>query len=483
MMRWWDRGVRVRVGLILLNAAGLAVVTAGPLRLGWSIVSVLAMLLLIRSWRMAGVPEDVPLERIPESPGAVYLGQGFEWTVDAVQETVESGVPATRSETALFLTDQLLNQHLLAFGTTGIGKTRLLELLALQAIARGDPVVVIDPKGDGRLLARLSSAAGARFRLFSLPHPQRSIRYNPLGRYHDAREVADRVAALLPSGGDSLPFRNFGWDIVNTVAKEFDRKKPITFQSLKRAAIDQPIKPLSDRPREHYLKMAASLIPILSKLSIDLLCPKEGGLSWDGVAERREVVYFELGSLLANETANAVARTTLLDLQSFVGARYASGKTSEPLWLFVDELADAVTVEFISLLSKSRGAGLRIVACGQTSADLEAALGSRARAMQVMGNANTILQMRCQNAADAAVFSELAGERLIRLHSEGASYEPALLGSGLRTVDDYRAHFAEAIDLREHPLVPTWLMVGLARSHFFARIDGKVYRGRVPLLA
>jgi hypothetical protein len=91
--------------------------------------------------------------------------------------------------------------------------------------------------------------------------------------------------------------------------------------------------------------------------------------------------------------------------------------------------------------------------------------------------------MRCQNAADAEVFSELAGERLLRLHSEGASYEPALLGSGLRTVDDYRAHFSESVTLREHALVPTWLMVGLARAHFFARIDGKVFRGRVPLLA
>ena len=61
---------------------------------------------------------------------------------------------------------------------------------------------------------------------------------------------------MLPSSGESLPFRNFGWDIVNTVAKEFDGKRPITFQLLKRAAIDKPIKPLSDRPRDHYLKMA-----------------------------------------------------------------------------------------------------------------------------------------------------------------------------------------------------------------------------------
>src|SRR6185503_6049176 len=162
--------------------------------------------------------------------------------------------------------------------------------------------------------------------------------------------------------------------------------------------------------------------------------------------ERREVVYFELGSLLAGESASAVARTTLLDLQSFVGARYAHGKTQEKIWLFVDELADAVTTEFVGLLAKSRGAGLRIVACGQTAADLEASLGSRARALQVVGNANTVVQFRAQSAPDADVFSTMAGERLIRLHSESANYEPALLGSGLKSVDDFRARFGESTD-------------------------------------
>src|SRR5205085_11459675 len=132
--------------------------------------------------------------------------------------------------------------------------------------------------------------------------------------------VADRVAALLPSSGDALPFRYFGWEIVNTAARELNGKQPITFRALKRATIDRPIKPLSDRPREHYLKMANALIPILSKLSNDLLCPKEGGLAWDDVDAGRQVVYFSLGCLLGNETSSAVAKTALLDLQSYVGA-------------------------------------------------------------------------------------------------------------------------------------------------------------------
>lgn len=481
-MRWWDLGVRVRVACIAIVAAGLGFVSSGPSRLASGALALVAGLMILRSLRCRAAPAEPPLDAPPEVSGGLYLGEGFEWTLEALQETIDRGESARRPERPLVLPDALLNQHLLVLGTTGTGKTRLLELLVLQAVARGDAVLVVDPKGDGGLLDRVRSVSGDRFRLFSLPHPEQSVKYNPIGRYHDVREVADRLAALLPSSGDALPFRNFAWEIVNTVARELHGKRPITFQALKRAALDHPIKPLSDRPRDHYLKMANALIPILSKLSNDLLCPAHGGLSWDDVDARRQVVYFSLGSLLGNETSSAVAKTALLDLQSYIGSRYAYDKGHGPIWLFVDELGDVVTPEFVSLLNKSRGAGLRIVACGQTAADLEASLGSRARALQVIGNANTVIQFRAQSAPDAEVFSDMSGERLVRMHSEAAAYEPALFGSGFKTVDDFRARFGEAVDWREHALVPPWSVVQLPTFHYFARWNGRVYRGRVPLL-
>jgi conjugal transfer pilus assembly protein TraD len=482
-MRWWDGGARLRAGLVGLNALALGAVTEGWARAAALGAAAAAGLLVARSLRRAGAPPgELILDALPERTGAVCIGRGFEWTLEAAQETVESGRVAGRGEGDLFLPDGLLDRHVLILGTTGTGKTRLLELLALQAVERGDAVVIIDPKGDERLMERVRRAAGPRFRLFSLPHPGKSVRYNPIGRYHDVREVADRVAALLPSSGDALPFRNFGWDIVHTAAREMHGKQPMTLRNLRRCAIDKPIGPLADRPREHYLKMASALIPILSKLSSEQLSPAKGGLSWEGVDQDRLVAYFSLGSLLGCESASAVAKMALLDLQSYVGARYAYGKGYGPVWLLVDELGDVVTKEFIAILNKSRGAGLRVVACGQTASDLEAALGSRAQALQVLGNANTVVQFRAQSAPDAEVFSEMAGERLIRMRSEGAAYEPALFTSGFRDVDDFRARFGETFDWREHALVPPWAMVQLPTFHFFARWEGRVFRGRVPLL-
>jgi conjugal transfer pilus assembly protein TraD len=481
-MRWWDQGVRIRVVLLALNALALAAVAEGRVRFLCGSFALLAGLSVVRSMKRGIPPLEAPLKAVPLVTGSFYLGRGFEWTLETVQETIESGRPAHRTEFPLLLPEAMLEQHVLIMGATGVGKTRLLELLALQAIARGDAVIIIDPKGDEGLLARVRRAAAERFRLFSLPHPDRSVKYNPLGRFHDVREVADRVAALLPSSGDALPFRNFAWDIVDTVARELNGKRPITFQALKRCAIDHPIKPLSDRPRDHYLKTASGLIPILSKLSSDLLCPKNGGLSWDEVDAARGVVYFELGSLLGNETSSAVAKTALLDLQSYVGARYAYSKGHGPIWLLVDEIGDVITSEFISILNKGRGAGLRVVACGQTLSDLEAALGSRARALQVVGNMSTTIQFRTQGATDAEAFADLSGERLVKTRSEASAYEPALLGSGLKWVDDFRAKFGESTTWRENDLVPPWTVLQLPVFGYFARWNGRVFRGRVPLL-
>ena len=429
------------------------------------------------------MPVVRPLTACPSRPGGLLAGVGAEWTLDEAEALLERGRARRPPETDLVLPDGLLDRHVLILGTTGAGKSRLLELLATQAVARGDAVAVIDPKGDARLLDRLRRAAGDRFRLVSLPHPERSLSYNPVGRFHHVREVADRIASLLPASGDALPFRNFAWEIVHTAASDLHRRGPVTLRGLKHAAIDRPSGALASRPREHYMKTASALVPLLTKLSGAQLSPREGGLSWEEVDRRRDVAFFDLGSLLGQDSASAVAKMALLDLASYIGARYAFGKGWGPLWLFVDELGDVLTGAFVDLLNKSRGAGLRVVACAQSTADLEAALGDRARALQVLANANTVLQFRAQSAADAEVFSDLAGERLLRTHAEGASYEPALLGSGLKGADDFRARFSESVQWRERALVPPWALVRLDVGEFFGRWDGRVFRGRVPEIA
>jgi conjugative coupling factor TraD (TOL family) len=114
--------------------------------------------------------------------------------------------------------------HMITLGTTRVGKTRFLEILATQDIRRGDAVIVFDPKGDGDLLRRIYAESVACGRekdllIFHLGHPESSARYNPIGSFARITEVANRVSNQLPGTGESAAFKEFAWRFVNIIAK------------------------------------------------------------------------------------------------------------------------------------------------------------------------------------------------------------------------------------------------------------------------
>ena len=55
----------------------------------------------------------------------------------------------------------------------------------------------------------------ADFRLFSPTLPQASMRLNPLQNYARSSQIANRIASLLPRGGNSSAFRDFAWRAIN----------------------------------------------------------------------------------------------------------------------------------------------------------------------------------------------------------------------------------------------------------------------------
>ncbi|CBL45400.1 conserved hypothetical protein [gamma proteobacterium HdN1] len=113
--------------------------------------------------------------------------------------------------------------HLLVLGTTRVGKTRFAEMLIAQDIARGDVVIVFDPKGDAELMKRVYREAKRAGRLeqlyiFHLGYPEVSARYNPVGQFTRITEVASRIAGQMPGDGASQAFREFVWRYVNVIA-------------------------------------------------------------------------------------------------------------------------------------------------------------------------------------------------------------------------------------------------------------------------
>lgn len=114
----------------------------------------------------------------------------------------------------LFITDHYVATH----------NTRMFDLLIAQAILRGEPVVIIDPKGDHDLAAaaRNTLAAVGRpqdFMYFHPAFPDKSVRVDPMRNFARSTELATRVATLIPSETGSDPFAAFGQMAINNIVQ------------------------------------------------------------------------------------------------------------------------------------------------------------------------------------------------------------------------------------------------------------------------
>lgn len=501
---------------------------------------------------------------IPRREGETFLGLGFLWTpshAERLTRCLSQGTGAPEevqiryggntlihglgrlSEEPIFLPDPKRVHHTLVMGSPGSGKTRFIELLLRQLIAKGDTVVVVDPKGDARLMNVVEQAcrdAGRRdrFRLVALPWPKSSVAYNPLQNFGTPSEIADRLVGILPpSSGDGEAFRGFQWGALKAVAQAlYLSGLPITiarvlsglrdmaplaiefvkarFPKLAAADVGQiaskydaavaagemtPSTELDDllsylrlNP-DYYQKMVASFVPQLERLAAgpkrELLSPEPQEttreiLTWSGVDKQKLVVYFYLGSLHGEESANAVGKMLLLDFQSYVAKRYSYGGAGQggQLSFFVDEAHHMISKSFLNILAEARGANVAMVLASQTTAQFELAFGERAAVDEVLTMAYAYIQFGGRNPHEAEVFSKLAGERLMRVVGETHRYEPAFFSSGLQTVDDFRAMYTIGVQQKDAPLIPPWAIAQLPIFHYFGRIGGRIYKGRIPLL-
>lgn len=353
--------------------------------------------------------ERTPIEKISRNAlnrkirkGNIWLGQSFAWTPAAIQlawDLLKSEDTKLlqlsrghwihgmgKKDKDFYIPLDLLEGHTLIVGSTGTGKTRLIDPMIAQAIARGEAVIIIDPKGDHDLRekARYSCEAlgqTGRFVYFHPAFPNESVRLDPLRNFNRPTELASRVAALIPSAtGKSDPFKEFGWQALNAVIQGlvYIDKKPNLIKlrryvergvdDLVRKTIDyyyetnfrehpggKTLKDLinkyknehslikmepavdglitmKEHNREHFQKMISSLIPILSQLTSStlqtLLSPKPDDSDVQQVAdiasiiEEKKVLYIGLDSLADSTVGAAIGSIMLADLTAVASDRY-----------------------------------------------------------------------------------------------------------------------------------------------------------------
>jgi hypothetical protein len=207
-----------------------------------------------------------------------------------------------------------------------------------------------------------------------------------------------------------------------------------------------------------------------------IVCAPHPDIDWPTVMTDRQVVYFSLGAMVDRQLAEGFSRALIEDLTAFIGACYARSGDAQRLYLLCDEIASMITPGFVDLLNKSRGQGLRCIVLGQSLVDLEAALGSRARAQQVLANLNTVLQLRTPLAEDARSFAQRTGRWRLIERSHGTSQGGGLFGRAPTAAQNASCHLVE----REP--VPPAAIQNLPVGHAFVSGMGVLGIVAFPLL-
>jgi len=254
--------------------------------------------------------------------------------------------------------------------------------------------------------------------------------------------------------------------------------------------------------RTYFDKIVASLLPLLEKLTTgktaQLLAPNYSDLNdprpifdWMQVVRKRAVVYVGLDALSDAEVAAAVGNSMFSDLVSIAGHIYKFGiddglpgaiaGARAPINVHADEFNELMGAEFVPLVNKGGGAGVQITAYTQTLSDIEARIGNRAKASQVVGNFNNLFMLRVRETATA--------ELLTRQLPKVDVYTTTLVSGATDSSDisgatDFTSNAQDRISTASVPMIEPAHVVGLPKGQAFALLQGgQLWKIRMPLPA
>lgn len=239
----------------------------------------------------------------------------------------------------------------------------------------------------------------------------------------------------------------------------------------------------------HFGKMVATLLPIMNMLTsapLDtLLSPdpndrndKRPITDMKQIINQAKVAYIGLDSLSDGVVASAIGSILLADLAAVAGDRYNFGVDNRPVNLFIDEAEQVINDSTIQLLNKGRGAMFRLNIATQTIPDFIVRLGSKEKAMQVLGNINNTISLRVlDNETQLYMTESLPKTRLkyvMRTQGQNTDSSQPIMHGGNQ---------GERLMEEEADLFPAPLLGMLPNLEYIAKISGgRIIKGRLPIL-
>ncbi len=342
----------------------------------------------------------------------------------------------------IWLKDEHRKRGSFIFGTTGVGKTRLEELIVNNDIETGKNVIIFDPKSDQGLFSSVYSTARRCGRLDELQlitpiYPQFSSSIDPMAFYYDPEELVTHAVAGI-QGND--PFygaasRLFVTPIIYgnlILAKAEGRLPTITlrqvYEGLKREALENLKRALDDvpddiseeedapfyssmlesnlaKPQDYYEKITTTLqsclVPLISGNIGKIVGKADSNKLIKRIEEGKRVIcVVHTGTMVSPNSAAILGRVLLSMIMATIGRHYVSCKEKiEPaLALHIDEAHAVITPETLNILAMAGSANVMTHLYSQAVSQIHAALGNKDLGLSAMANTNTKIFMRCADA-------------------------------------------------------------------------------------
>ena len=350
------------------------------------------------------------------------------------------------------LPDSYRKRHTFVFGTTGVGKTRLAEMMIEQDIRAGKSVVFLDPKGDQQIFTKIFDVARqvgreTEMMLVTPVFPEYSAVVDPLAYYFMPDELVGHIVSGIQGGKEPF-YRNIAKEITSAVitgnimlARAEGRvplqnidsiRQNIRRQTLEEmanalvrvsdpeaASIAGVLQDILNSPQDYYAKVSSTLRTCLNELSSGNIGAIIGKAESNRFIERLEsgkrvILVVHTGSMITREAGATLGKVLLSMIQSFVGRVYLSGKqrVSPGLAIYIDEAQSLFYQGVEDLFAKAGSADVMVHAFAQSVNQLYAAVGEEF-AKSILDNTNTKIFMRCSDPETSEYVVQHFGTRKV----------------------------------------------------------------------
>lgn len=343
-----------------------------------------------------------------------------------------------------FWTEQERVQQTIVLGSSGSGKTSLLENILQQDIAAGHPVIFLDGKGELKLFDRVQqwAAACGRIQDLHLISPEQaefSSVYNPcqttMGQADanfsfifdsfsdNGNPFFDAVQRdFLLNIGNVLSFcgKPFNFKDIMVCAQEPDQLLKIlqmaeshvrSLPHIDKYTLDQfrlsqrvLFNGLSDENQMYNIKnLITKLTQFLSKDMALLTGGYERMITLDEVLDKKQILFVSLNINIKASATEAIGKMLLSNLQLVIGRRYANTAegTKHPFASIIfDEFAPFAYTNFARILQTVRGSRCAMILALQSINQLESVSKEFAKEVSAAPNNKLILKISDDSTAE-----------------------------------------------------------------------------------